>query len=195
MVALNWQSWDEGMMLNEAMFADELGWVLKPPAYRCCNGDADPLLVVKRVTIDFKITVLAGQDIPLPLEGHKNGFYPHVKCELHVDKPNSHSLGPESGWTKEGKYKRISKPAEGTNPDFGNDGAELSFLGVPNVVEELSFVRLKIEDSRHTMGALAAWACIRLDRIQHGYRLIPLLNAKGQTTGGLLLVKIEKTVR
>lgn len=147
MVALNWQSWDEGMMLNEAMFADEQGWVLKPPAYRCCNGDADPLPAVNRVTIDFKITVLAGQDIPLPLEGHKNGFYPHVKCELHVDKPNSHSLGPESGWTKEGKYKRISKPAEGTNPDFGNDGAELSFLGVPNVVEELSFVRYVVSSS------------------------------------------------
>jgi phosphatidylinositol phospholipase C delta len=45
------------------------------------------------------------------------------------------------------------------------------------------------------MDALAAWACIRLDRIQQGYRLVRLLDAKGQTTDGLLLVKIEKKVR
>ena len=29
-VALNWQSWDEGMMLNEGMFATTKGYVLKP---------------------------------------------------------------------------------------------------------------------------------------------------------------------
>lgn len=29
-VALNWQRWDEGMMLNEGMFAGTGGWVLKP---------------------------------------------------------------------------------------------------------------------------------------------------------------------
>ncbi|MBE3047072.1 phosphatidylinositol-specific phospholipase C domain-containing protein [Candidatus Bathyarchaeota archaeon] len=29
-VALNWQNWDEGMMLNEGMFAGTNGWVLKP---------------------------------------------------------------------------------------------------------------------------------------------------------------------
>lgn len=27
-VALNWQSWDEGMMLIEVMFASENGWAL-----------------------------------------------------------------------------------------------------------------------------------------------------------------------
>jgi hypothetical protein len=30
-VALNWQRWDEGMMLNEGMFAGTGGYVLKPP--------------------------------------------------------------------------------------------------------------------------------------------------------------------
>ena len=29
-VALNWQNWDEGMMLNEGMFAGTGGYVLKP---------------------------------------------------------------------------------------------------------------------------------------------------------------------
>jgi phosphatidylinositol phospholipase C, delta len=58
-----------------------------------------------------------------------------------------------------------------------------------------SLSRLKIEDCKYTMDTLAAWACIRLDRLQQGYRLVCLLDAKGQTTDGLLLVKIEKKIR
>ena len=42
MVALNWQRWDEGMMLNEGMFTGSGGWVLKPTDYRGPHGgDSD----------------------------------------------------------------------------------------------------------------------------------------------------------
>lgn len=54
--------------------------------------------------------------------------------------------------------------------------------------------RFKIEDEGYAKDRLAAWACIRLDRLQQGYRLIKLMDAKGIATDGLLLVKIEKTV-
>jgi phosphatidylinositol phospholipase C, delta len=142
MVALNWQSWDEGTMLNEAMFAGEQGWVLKPPPFRSHDGSSDPLPALRRVTLDFKITIFAGQHIPLPLNhGHEDAFYPYVKCELHVDKLDGQQVEHSSGLTKEGKYKRVTKPLQGTHPDFGKEGAILSFLGVPNVIEELSFVR------------------------------------------------------
>lgn len=39
-----------------------------------------------------------------------------------------------------------------------------------------------------------AWACIRLDRLQEGYRLINLKDHNGDPTDGTLLVKIEKTI-
>lgn len=42
---------------------------------------------------------------------------------------------------------------------------------------------------------LAAWACIRLDRLQPGYRFISLLDENGVATAGILLVKIEKKLR
>lgn len=42
---------------------------------------------------------------------------------------------------------------------------------------------------------LLSWACIRLDRLRRGYRFVPLLDLKGDATDGLLLVKIEKTLR
>lgn len=41
---------------------------------------------------------------------------------------------------------------------------------------------------------LAAWACIRLDRLQTGYRFIDLKDARGQPSVGKLLVKIDKIV-
>jgi hypothetical protein len=141
MVALNWQSWDEGTMVNEAMFAGEHGWVLKPEAYRSHDSTSEPVPAIRSKTLDLKITILAGQHIPFPLT-HQDGdsFNPLVKCELHVDKPEG-PTGEGGGRTKEGKYKLITKHKKTENPDWGADGAVLTFTGVQNVIEELSFLR------------------------------------------------------
>lgn len=52
--------------------------------------------------------------------------------------------------------------------------------------------RFKVEDAKITKDDLVAWACIRLDRLQQGYRFIHLFDVKGNVTPGMLLVKIEK---
>jgi hypothetical protein len=55
--------------------------------------------------------------------------------------------------------------------------------------------RFKIEDTvKYGSDTLAAWACIRLDRLQPGYRFVRLIDSKGVATAGILLAKIEKTV-
>ncbi|KFX94345.1 hypothetical protein V490_04393, partial [Pseudogymnoascus sp. VKM F-3557] len=64
----------------------------------------------------------------------------------------------------------------------------------PGVVEELSFVRFRIEDDGFT-DTLAAWACVRLDRLQNGYRFLKLRDAKGAATDGLLFIGVEKAER
>lgn len=55
--------------------------------------------------------------------------------------------------------------------------------------------RFKIEDEGLVSDKLAAWACIRLDRLQQGYRFIDLKDARGKPSAGKLLVKIDKVVR
>jgi phosphatidylinositol phospholipase C, delta len=141
MVALNWQSWDEGTMVNEAMFAGEHGWILKPKAYRSHDSTDEPVPAIKHETLDLKITILAGQHIPFPLNHQSGeGFCPFVKCELHVDKPEG-PIVEGGGRTKEGKYKLATKYKKTENPDWGPDGAVLSFTGVQNVIEDLSFLR------------------------------------------------------
>ena len=161
MVALNWQKWDEGMMLNEAMFTGSGGWILKPAAYR---GDAQRMTKVSNESqadaiphkvLDLVIEVFAGQNLPLPLGDVKpERFHPYVKFELHVEKPEERSGAPVEGGgkSKEGEYKRQSKTSKGTEPDFG--GELMEFVNIPGVVEELSFVRLV-----HTFESISSLAC------------------------------------
>jgi phosphatidylinositol phospholipase C delta len=132
MVALNWQKLDEGMMLNEGMFADEHGWVLKPSGYR---SDASEPIDYK--TIDLKITVLAGQHIPMPPGQKESSFHPYIRCELHVEREQEHTSEP----IKSAHCKKETDPRKGDHPDFGADGCELKFPLVTKVVEELSFLR------------------------------------------------------
>ncbi|KAE9365530.1 PLC-like phosphodiesterase [Stipitochalara longipes BDJ] len=197
MVALNWQNLDMGMMLNEGMFAGENGWVLKPPGYR---SDASEPIQYK--SLDLKITVFAGQHIPIPANQTERGFHPYIKCELHVQSPEVASkveASKEEAKKKEAVdptgYKQKTPYGKGDHPDFGEDGHVLTFRTVEKVVEELSFVRFKVEDAKYAKDSACAWACIRLDRLQQGYRFVHLLDMKGLPTQGLLFVKIEKVLK
>ena len=58
----------------------------------------------------------------------------------------------------------------------------------------LCMTRLKVQNDRIGTDDLAAWACIRLDRLQSGFRFIHLLDARGMESSGALLVRITKTV-
>ncbi|KAK7750442.1 hypothetical protein SLS62_007631 [Diatrype stigma] len=152
MVAMNWQSCDEGMMLNEAMFSGEHGWVLKPPGYRSEDKSNTQEDAIPHRTLTLSIRVLAGQHIPLPesvSDGETKKFRPLVKCELHVEKPEERSGAfiEGGGRIHEGEYKQKTTASKTNHPDFGtsipgaNDNNLLEFRNVPNVVEQLSFVR------------------------------------------------------
>lgn len=52
--------------------------------------------------------------------------------------------------------------------------------------------RFKISDNEIWKDDLAAWACIRLDRLQTGYRFVHFMDALGNSSKGVLLVKVEK---
>lgn len=148
-VALNWQKYDAGVMLNEGMFAGSAGWVLKPRGYRGTRpgqhadvsgesqGDA-----IAHQTLSLSIEILAGQNLPLPIGDRKShGFNPYVKCELHVERPEERTGASIEGQgkSKDGEFKHKSRTNRGIEPDFG--GETMVFSDVPGVAEELSFVR------------------------------------------------------
>ncbi|KAF5021204.1 hypothetical protein F66182_6756 [Fusarium sp. NRRL 66182] len=201
MVAMNWQYLDEGMMLNEGMFADEKGWVLKPEGYQSSNKSAETQSeATPGRTMNLRITVFAGQHIPTQASDTADSsrsastLRPLIKAELHVDKPADVE---RDGSVQEYKYKDKTDVGKTDHPNFGAHGSRIEFLSIPKVVEELSFIRFKIEDDSSKLGSspLLAWACIRLDRLRPGYRFIRLMDAKPRAIpGGKLLVKIEKTL-
>lgn len=141
-VALNWQRWDGGMMLNEGMFAGTPGWVLKPEGYRSTSAGKTQNDAVARHSLDLSIEFFAGQNIPLPPEeDDPKDFKPYVKVELHVEKPEER-LGepiPGGGKSTKGDVKRKTKSYRTPDPDFGRE--ILEFKGVKGVTEELTFVR------------------------------------------------------
>jgi hypothetical protein len=138
MVALNWQSWDKGMMLNEGMFAGEEGWVLKPEGYLGTLGDnIDAQQPIKRQTLDLTIELIAGQNLPLPVGDRRvSGFHPYVKCQLHV---GSKSKRKDDKEKNDERYKRRSSTGKGVDPDFSRE--PMRFSNVSGVIEKLSFVR------------------------------------------------------
>lgn len=83
MVALNWQKCDKGVMLNEAMFANTGGWVLKPTGFRSNESNSSR---TRPKIVDITIEFLAAQNIPLPPQMKSDkGFKAYVKCTLHAE--------------------------------------------------------------------------------------------------------------
>ncbi|KAI2610345.1 PLC-like phosphodiesterase [Hypoxylon fragiforme] len=221
-VALNWQKWDEGMMLNEGLFAGTGGYVLKPEGYRgrkpvtiiseeSGEGEgkeeqAAPIPapeMIRHQTLDLRITVFAAQDLPMPEEDDKeSGFKPYVKVELHTEPPHDAHLsvtgthvtaaaGGNGTRAKEGEYKARTKTQRGINPDFKAEALDVA-KGITGVVPELTFVRFLVKDDEIGRDDLAAWACIRVDRLRTGYRFVHLLDKEGQESNGVVLVKVDK---
>ncbi|KAI8721611.1 Phosphoinositide phospholipase C [Fusarium sp. LHS14.1] len=189
MVALSWHSLDEGMMLHHGMFANEDGWVLKPPDYRSTDKTVDTQPDAVRTGFrDIVITVLSGFDIPdaaddeeYHIRRDKSFLRPQVKVEIHFAQDKSdetvYTVKTETGTTKD--------------PKFGAGGSRASFR-TKWTLPQLTFVRFKVIDDQRSLLAppLLGWACIRLDRLRQGYRLIELLDARGRVASGRLLVHI-----
>ena len=145
MVALNWQKLDEGMMLSEGMFAGSKGWMLKPPGYRSVDPSVPPEAheAIQYRTLDLKVTIFAGQHIPIPAHQTEKAFHPYIKCELHVERREERTgeTVEAGGRAKEGEHKVRTAHKQGDHPDFGPAGETLKFSGIQGVVEELSFIR------------------------------------------------------
>ena len=135
MVALNWQQINAAMMMNDAMFADTGGWMLKPEGYRKAE------VAIKRISFDLSVQALAAQHLDQDARSTPNVF---IKCELHVGSHEGEAI-PNGGKNKGGEWKRNSAVRHSKEPDFAGD--TLKFEGVENVVPELSFVRYVCEFS------------------------------------------------
>ncbi|KAK7976580.1 hypothetical protein PG989_015043 [Apiospora arundinis] len=183
--ALNWQTMDEGMMLNEALFDGSKGYVLKPDGYRGVkpgHEEGGEPTIPHQTLHACSVTVLAAQD--LSSEGGE--LRPYVSAKLFAD-PHPLQL------MKREPLAGRTEPAEGINPDFG--GQTVLFGDVVGVTPELSFLMFQVLNDELGRDPLLGWACIRLDRLRTGYRTVRLFDLENKQTPAALLVKIEMAVQ
>lgn len=157
MVALNWQYINAATMLNQAMFESTGGWVLKPEGYRSQHPSYHQDEAMNRGTLDLAIEIFAGQNIGPP--GKRLRLY--VRCELHIENSEEDENGGllEAGQSKEGQIKARTENASGdNNPDFKRQ--VLRFRKVPDVAEELTFIRYVSSFHRYAWHITFAWQAI-----------------------------------
>ncbi|KZO97253.1 PLC-like phosphodiesterase [Calocera viscosa TUFC12733] len=174
MPALNWQTFDKGMQVNEGFYAGTRGWVLKPPSLRSDAGGREK----RKGQVYLSLQVVAGSGLPRP-SGLKEGepFQLGLKAEI------MHSSGDVIKRTKE-------VPASAS----GGVGAEAVWnerLEWTWEDEELVHFRLilvhKKWDGETDLGAFSA----QVDGLQQGWRLVSLLDMRGAPTGGWVLVRVD----
>ncbi|RDB15543.1 1-phosphatidylinositol 4,5-bisphosphate phosphodiesterase 1 [Hypsizygus marmoreus] len=120
-VAINWQTFDLGYMMNQAMFLrnGRAGYVLKPPALR--EGGEE--LLSKRTRHFLDITVISAQQLPRLRDSNgqeiveKSIVDPFVQVFLHIpDWSNSPFLPPSSAATSTAAAYSPSTDATPTAP-------------------------------------------------------------------------------
>lgn len=129
MVAMNWQYMCDKMMLNEAMFADEQGYVLKPPGYLSTDNETSPEHTQDDaspgITWDMTMTVFAAHH--LPTGSHDDGetgsgrnpsdLRPVVKAELVVEEVDDNNKKHTSMHVH--TVKRQTSHGKTDHPEFG----------------------------------------------------------------------------
>jgi phosphatidylinositol phospholipase C delta len=183
MSALNWQTHDHGMQINDAMFAagdDQTGYVLKPLDMRVDINEKNPR-PLKRL-VRFSIDVISAQQLPRPRNWGGEGINPFVQLEVFTPEDRT-KQGSETVGAGAGSLRRRTHVVEnnGYDPTFHDT---LS-VAVETCYPSLVFVRLTVHNSldgrTHASGpAPLATYTAKLDGLQQGYRHIPLNNAANE---------------
>ena len=212
MAALNWQTYDIGMQMNQAMFAagtDRTGYILKPESLRLpAVEDGIQKRKTERKMVRFSVDVISAQQLPRPRTiGPDDNINPYVEIEMFSadDRGQSFVLG-EGGMDASARngmsgigypHRRRTKieQSNGYSPVF-NDKFKLS---LETKYPDLVFVRWTVWSSTDGRSAgnnnsvqLATFTA-KLTSLSQGYRYLPLYDGSGdQYLFSTLFCKISK---
>ncbi|KAL9058789.1 MAG: hypothetical protein Q9162_001513 [Coniocarpon cinnabarinum] len=208
MVATNWQTYDLGTEINDAMFAhghDRTGYVLKPREIRLHDGDmsAEGGREAVRKFMKFSVKIISARHLhPAPGVGSIN---PYIEVEIFsADNParglavaeGGTDASAKSGLSGIGKPKRVRTrfiEGNGWNPEFRDNidvGLETQYPGLVFV----RFTAWNASDGRQKSEAkdLLAAHTAKLSSLQQGYRMLHLRDKHGDNTVSKLLIQVRK---
>ncbi|GAO16965.1 uncharacterized protein UV8b_06671 [Ustilaginoidea virens] len=194
MAALNWQTFDLGLQLNNAMFQggkDESGYVLKPAELRNIQilpyNSAIAEGKKERSVVSFAVDVISAQQLMRPANlaaGKPMDTYVEVEVFHANDKRDKKEVG--SGLThaldSPLKFQTDIVRENGFNPMFGHGRFKFT---VTTKHPELIFVRWSVklasygESYNSKDSAAIATFTAKLRNLKQGYRTIPLHNHAG----------------
>lgn len=185
MVATNWQTYDLGQQINEALFlgSDKKGYVLKPEELRIpISKQMLRRKLNKHNTIKFEITVISGHQFP-KMKNCQTIVSPFITLDFIGAKDISWHMNSSI-------YKTATIPFNGFNPIWNE-----TFSGQVTAVYDLLFLRFTIwsttpDDNEQTvpLGLVA----IKLTDLKEGYRYLPVFDILGEELiHSSLFVKIE----
>lgn len=194
MAALNWQTYDLGQQLNEAMFAsgnDRTGYVLKPADLRLEQTPTQGHNKAPKKEVKFAVRIISAQQLPRPRGlAQDANINPYVEFEMYSAEDNGVNavgVGGQDASARNG-HSGIGNPlrkrtriveGNGYNPVFDS---ELQ-LTVRTRFPSLVFVRWTVWnslDARSTNHAPLATFTAKLNSIQQGYRHLPLFDSNGE---------------
>ncbi|TCD60361.1 Phospholipase C [Steccherinum ochraceum] len=216
LVALNWQTFDLGYMINHAMFQrnGRAGYVLKPLALR--GGDKQ--LLSKRTKHYLDIKIISAQQLPRPKDSlgreiiDKSVLDPFVEISIHIPdwthSPFLPSTDPD-GKTPDPEYSPASGGSltgatsartltvktgavknNGFNPVW-EQSISLPFDCVGEMMD-LIFVRFAVKQEDKDDDEPLAVYCVSLGSLNLGYRHLPLHDAQlSQYLFSTLFVKVD----
>ncbi|KAI0459998.1 phosphatidylinositol-specific phospholipase C [Xylaria acuta] len=193
MAALNWQTFDLGMQLNQAMFAggtDSSGYVLKPESMRTIRilpgGLPDDAYgKLEHQTMMFAIDIISAQRLmrPATLPSHRT-LDPYVEMEFfHAnDKRDKHdsTSGVPTQTDTPVKVRTSIVRENGFDPVFNYTDVHQVTTKYP----ELVFVRFSVKlspDGETVSGRnpTVATYTVKLSNLKQGYRTLPLWDSNG----------------
>ncbi|TDL27827.1 PLC-like phosphodiesterase [Rickenella mellea] len=212
LVAINWQTFDLGYMINHAMFQrnGRAGYVLKPLALRSPTKD----LFSKYSKHVLDVTIISAQQLPRPKDalGHeiilKSPIDPCVEVSIHIPDwthspfvpaspppippppPSSPPAAAAASTARVATYKTSVVKNNGFNPVW-EETLSLPFDCVGDMMD-LIFVKFAVKDEKADDNEPLAVFCVSLGSIQQGYRHLPLHDSQlSQYLFSTLFVKIS----
>jgi phosphatidylinositol phospholipase C delta len=219
MAALNWQTYDVHMQVNEAMFAagsDRLGYVLKPEELRqakhlaiadVVSEDAELKEKKWKKIVRFGVDIVSAQRLPRPRnQSSETPMNPYIEFEMYSAEDKARGIATGEGGTdasaRDGMLGIGSPLRKRTRVVEGNGFDPVFNQPIQMTVEtkhtSLIFVRWTVWNSpdgrrANSNNTLLATFTAKLDSLQQGYRHLPLFNPHGeQYRDAKLFVKIHK---
>ncbi|KAH9903290.1 1-phosphatidylinositol-4,5-bisphosphate phosphodiesterase 1 [Cubamyces lactineus] len=210
LVAINWQTFDLGYMINHAMFQrnGRAGYVLKPLALR----NADKRLLSQRTNHLLNVTVISAQQLPRPKDSQgreiidKSVIDPFVEVSIHIPDWTHSPFLPENtadAYSPPTAATVVSATSARTvtcrtgvvkNNGFNPIWEQQICLPFDLVgdMKDLVFVRFSVKQENKEDDEPLAVYCASLGSLNLGYRHLPLHDGQlSQYLFSTLFVRID----